>query len=100
LSQGVGKRWQIRRTMATRTKAEKYQPILGGFIPLQALWDQGAGGALFPSETSAEYFIRTHRAALVEVDAIAIHMKRMMVHRERFEAVAQRLALDRARRAA
>lgn len=81
--------------------AHKYTAILGGFIPLCALWDEDAaavGGApLFPSEHSARWFLRTNYAALVEASAIAVHARRILIHPQRFESVATRLALDRAR---
>jgi hypothetical protein len=66
---------------------------LGGFIALQSLWDAEAA-PLFPSESSARWFIRTHREALVDAQAIAIHTGRTLIHLERFEAVVQRVALQ------
>ena len=81
-----------------KPKAKSYTPILGGFIPLAALWDEGSDASLFPSEASARWFIRIHRAALTEARAIAIHAGRTYVHRERFEAVAQQVALAQADR--
>lgn len=79
-------------------RASKFKPILGGFIPLAALWDEGATGPLFPSEPSARWFVRTNRSALVEAQAIAIHAKRMLIHPDRFQDVATRVALDHAKR--
>jgi hypothetical protein len=77
---------------------QQYTPILGGFVPIAALWDGGAVGALFPSETSARWFIRTNRAELVKAEAIAIHAGRMLAHPGRFEQVAQRSAINNASR--
>lgn len=77
--------------------SEAYPPILGGFVAWQCLWDESAdGGALFPTEPAARWFIRKNRAALVQAGAIAIHCRRMYVHREKFETVARELALQAA----
>ena len=84
--------------MAGRKTPPKYVPILGGFIPLQALWDEGAGGALFPSENSARWFLRINRDALVDAQAIAMHAGKIIFHPERLEAVAQRLAIEQVKR--
>jgi hypothetical protein len=69
------------------------EPILGGFVPINVLWDGGAKPALFLSETSARWFIRTNRAELVEAKALARFGARTLIHQERFEEVAQRVAL-------
>jgi len=84
--------------MAARSKAPKYVPILGGFLPFQALWDEGAAGALFPSETSARWFVRENRDDLVDAEALAMHTGRLYFHPERLAQVARRLALAQARR--
>jgi hypothetical protein len=78
---------------AAKRKTDPYAPILGGFVPFAALWDEGATSPLFPSESSARWFVRAHRAELVRDQALALHAGRMLVHRERFEAVAQRIAI-------
>jgi hypothetical protein len=83
-------------------EVEGIQPILGGFIPFAVLWDGGAPGspaALFPSEVSARWFIRTHRGELVAAQAIAIHCNKTLVHPDRFAAVVQRAALAAAGKA-
>jgi hypothetical protein len=84
---------------ARRSKAEEdYAPILGGFIPLAALWDgRTACGPLFPSDLSARWFIRNNRAALLAAEALALYRGRMLIHPERFQAAAQRIAIDAAR---
>lgn len=85
--------------MKAKPKAKSYTPILGGFVPLPALWDEGGDAApLFPSEASARWFIRINRAALSDARAIAIHAGRTFVHRRRLEAVARRVALEVANR--
>jgi len=76
----------------------RFVPILGGFVPLAALWDEGANGALFPSEASARWYIRSNREALVEAEALAMHAGRLLVHVPRFETVAQRVAIQHAAR--
>jgi hypothetical protein len=75
-----------------------FTPILGGFIPIAALWTEARSlGPLFPSEVSARWYVRKHREALVEGEAIAIHLKKTYIHLERFQAVARQLALDTAK---
>ena len=73
------------------------EPILGGFVPIETLWDGGTRPALFRSEMSARWFVRINRAALIESKAIARFAARTYIHRERFEEVAQRIALDSVR---
>lgn len=85
------------RDRGYKGKGGTYTPILGGFIPLAALWDERAdNGPLFPSESSARWFLRSNRAALVAAEAIAIHAGHMLIHPERFASVAQRIAMERA----
>ena len=79
-------------------RPEQYAPILGGFVPIAALWESGPGAALFLSECSARWFLKTNRGALVEAEAIAMHAGRILVHLERLESVAQRIALETAKR--
>lgn len=69
--------------------------MLGEFQPLATLWARE--DALFLGEQSARWFIRSHRIALVESEAIAIHAGRTLVHPERFLQVAQKVALKAAR---
>lgn len=86
--------------MATKQGAitpPKSTPVFGSFYPLQTLWEGGAGASLFPSESSARWFLRVHRNALVEAEAIAIHTGRMLVDPFRCSTVAQRLALESAK---
>lgn len=70
-------------------------PVLGEFQALDTLWTRE--GALFLSEQSARWFIRSNRLALVESEAIAIHTGRTLVHPERFLQVAEKVALKAAR---
>lgn len=83
-----------------KTDTPKYPPILGGFIPLGALWDEAGGAALFPSENSARWFIRSHRAELLQAQALAMHAGRMLVDPERFGIVARAVAITMAERRA
>ena len=70
-------------------------PIMGGYVPFRTLWESPEG-ALFASEQSAKWFVHAHRERLVKARAIAVHLNRMMIHRERFDRVAEKLALARA----
>jgi hypothetical protein len=66
-------------------------PGLPGFVPLQSLW-QGER-AIFPSESSARWFIRANRDALAEARAVGFHAGRLVIHRERFAFVAEEVAI-------
>lgn len=68
-------------------------PVLGEFHPLESLWTVTDVSALFRSEQSARWFLRSHRSALVAGRAIAIHAGRMLVHPQRFTDVAMAVAL-------
>jgi hypothetical protein len=70
--------------------------VVGEFSPLAALWDGGGSRPLFLSESSARWFLRANRSALVEAKAIAIHAGRMLVHPARFAEVAERIAVQSA----
>lgn len=86
--------------MATKRNTNtppKSVPVFGSFYPLQTLWEGGGGASLFPSESSARWFLRVHRNALVEAEAIAIHTGRMLVDPFKCSTVAQRLAIDLAK---
>jgi hypothetical protein len=76
--------------------AEKYSPILGGFVPLAALWDAERGvsdAPLFPSECAARWYVQVNRAALINARAIAWHRRRIFIHPERFNVAAAELAV-------
>jgi hypothetical protein len=77
---------------------EQYAPIFGDFVPFPALWAQGPHRSLFPSETSARWFLRANREALVIAQAIAIHGRQTLVHPERFKTIAETVALRKAAR--
>ncbi len=81
---------------AAATKA--HQPsILGGFVPLSTLWERGrAAEALFPSESSARWYLRGHREALVAERVLAMHLGRMYVNLERLEPIIERIAIEAA----
>lgn len=74
------------------TPPRKGAAALGDFLPFESLWDEGGAG-IFRSEQSARWFVRNHRPALVEGEAIAIHAGRMLVHPQRFSDVAMSVAL-------
>lgn len=82
----------------TQEQQQQYLPILGGFVPLASLWGEGGYAALFPSESSARWFIRASRAELVQAEAIVMHAGRLLIHHERAAQVAQRVGLARAGR--
>lgn len=79
--------------MSKKVKEQQPQSILGGFVPISCLWRVGAKPALFRSELSARWFLRSHREELAESQAIALHAGRLYVHLERFEALALRIAV-------
>ena len=78
--------------MPKKSKPQQ-QSILGGFFPISTLWETGEKPALFRSELSARWFLRSHREELAESQAIALHAGRLYVHLERFEALALRIAV-------
>jgi hypothetical protein len=82
-------------------KAQKqmFAPILDGFVPLAATWS-GADAPLFPNEASARWFLRDNKLELIDSEALAYHTGRVFVHRERFEQVVRRVAIESAKRRA
>ena len=72
----------------------KSTPVFGSFHSLPILWEPDAG--LFPSESSARWFLRLHRQALIDAEAIAIHTGRILVDPARVSLVAEKVALDTA----
>jgi hypothetical protein len=78
---------------------QKFTPILGDFVPLATLWKPADDDCppLFPSEHSARWFLRQHRAALVEADALASFTRELLVHPARVKEVVMRIALQRVR---
>lgn len=73
-----------------------YRPILGEYFSLETLWDTEAPAPLFNSEGAARWFLRKNRVSLVEAKATAIHAGKLLVHPERFAAVAVTVALHNA----
>jgi len=71
-------------------------PVIGDFYPLDALYQEGADRAIFPSEQSARWFLRQNRPALAQARAIAIHAGRMLVNPDRFRDVAVAVAINAA----
>lgn len=69
---------------------------LAGFEPLSRLWT-GATPA-FPSEQSARWQLRQLRPALLEAGALARWCGRLHFHPQKFNAVAERHAIDAAKR--
>jgi hypothetical protein len=66
--------------------------VLPGFDPIHRLWD--CEPSAFPSENSARWAIRQHRQALIDAGALALHMGRTFVHRERMAKVMHDQALQ------
>lgn len=73
-------------------------PLLIEFKPVSALWL--GPSPLFPSEHSARWLLRQHRAALAEAGALAMLRGRLLIHPSRFASVIERNALEAARRTA
>lgn len=81
----------------TRNRPRRVAPAgLIGYQPLNALW-ASPQARLFPSEQSARWFIRQHRGALTEANALAMHTGKLFVHPERFGQVVEATALQAAR---
>ncbi len=67
-------------------------PFMADFLPLKSLWDGPA--APYPSEFAARWAIRKMRPELAEARAVAMHRNRIMVHPQRFAAVAEDAAVQ------
>lgn len=67
-------------------------PFMADFLPLKSLWDGPA--APYPSEFAARWAIRKMRLELAEARAVAMHRNRLMVHPQRFAAVAEDAAVQ------
>lgn len=85
---------------AERQVAKESPPTFGGFTSPEVLWSEDGGSALFPSEVSALWFIRQHREELIAALAIARPLRHLVVHPQRFAAVWERIAVQRAATAA
>jgi len=84
--------------MATQ-QARKRVPaveILVEFRTLDVLWS--GSNPPYPSEQSARWAVRMHRAALVESRALALSRGRVFVHPERFSSVIETQAIEAMRR--
>lgn len=75
-----------------KIKGGQSVPFLADFLPLKSLWDSPA--APYPSEFAARWAIRKMRNELAEARAVAMHRNRLMVHPQRFAAVAEDAAVQ------
>ncbi len=66
--------------------------FLPGFHPLNELWE--GEKALFPSESSARWYLRLFRASLAQAEAVAMVRGRLVVHPERFAEVLRKAAME------
>jgi hypothetical protein len=79
-------------TLESTDQAAAALEVLPGFDPIHLLWD--GQPAAFPSENSARWAIRQQRQALIDAGALALHMGRTFVHRERLAKVMREQALE------
>lgn len=79
-------------------RAEPPPAFLADYKPFSTLWQGDA--ALYPSEQSARWAVRTLGAELAKAQAVAIHRRALLVHPERFAKVAGDVALARFQRRA
>lgn len=75
-----------------KIKGGQSVPFMADFLPLKSLWDGPA--APYPSEFAARWAIRKMRIELAEASAVAMHRNRLMVHPQRFAAVAEKTAVQ------
>ncbi len=75
-----------------KIKGGQSVPFMADFLPLKSLWDGPA--APYPSEFAARWAIRKMRNELAEASAVAMHRNRLMVHPQRFAAVAEHAAVQ------
>lgn len=66
-------------------------PFMADFVPLQTLWE--GTNAPYPSENSARWAMRKLRDQLARAQAVALHRSRLLVHPQRFAAVAEQAAI-------
>jgi len=78
--------------MNIKIKGGQQVPFMAEFLPLKSLWDGPA--APYPSEFAARWAIRKMRNELAEARAVAMHRNRLMVHPQRFAAVAEDAAVQ------
>lgn len=81
-----------------KIKGGQSVPFMADFLPLKSLWDGLA--APYPSEFAARWAIRKMRIELAEASAVAMHRNRLMVHPQRFAAVAENAAVQQFARSA
>lgn len=75
-----------------KIKGGQSVPFMAEFLPLKNLWD--GPEAPYPSEFAARWAIRKMRLELAEACAVAMHRNRLMVHPQRFAAVAENAAVQ------
>lgn len=85
---------QIRRPRAVRTVPR----VLPGYQPVACLWS--GNSPAFPSEQSARWAIRQHRAELAAASALALSRGRLLVQPELFVRVIERASIEAAQRRA
>lgn len=78
--------------MAVLDTTKHAPPALPGFDPFESLWT-GETPA-FTSEYSARWVLRQQRAELIEARAVAFHLGRLVIHRERFLKVLEERAVE------
>jgi hypothetical protein len=66
--------------------------FMAEFKPLRGLWE--GNNAAYPSEYSARWEVRKLRDELARSQAMAMHRGRLLYHPARFEAVAQKAAIE------
>lgn len=77
--------------------ADRTRPtLLRDFLPVSTLWEDEP--PLYPSQQSALWAVRAHRAALAEAGAIALHRGRTLIHLGRLASVVERTAIEKARK--
>lgn len=77
--------------LSIKIKGAPSVPFLPGFEPFKSLWT-GLNSA-YPSEHAARWAMRKLRDDLAKAQAVALHRSRLMVHPQRFAAVAEQAAL-------
>ena len=75
----------------SRAKGSPSAPFMADFLPLNSLWE--GNQAPYPSEHSARWAMRKLRPELASAQAVAVHRSRILVHPQRFAAVAERAAI-------
>jgi hypothetical protein len=72
--------------------------VLPGYQPVACLWS--GNSPAFPSEQSARWAIRQHRAELAAASALALSRGRLLVQPELFVRVIERASIEAAQRRA